>query len=136
MILQNGYKKIYEHAANGERTLYATVNDVCDPAVDTKLGSFVEAEFAGRMLYEYHGKVYAAVANVPAYDENGVPTDDCVLDLTNIGAASTSEANEPAPAAVEPEDEEHETTVEPDEDETDETDEPEDTEDPEEVTED
>ena len=131
MILQNGYKKIYEHAANGERTLYATINDVCDPAVDTKLGSFVDAEFAGRMLYEYHGKVYAAVANVPAYDENGVPTDDCILDLTNLGAATANEVDEdePAPAAVEPEDEEPETTVEPDEDERDEP------EDPEEVTE-
>lgn len=104
MTLQNGYKKIYEHAANGERTIYATASDVCDPAVDTKLGSFVDAEFAGRMLYEYKGKVYAAVANVPAYDENGVPTDDCVLDLTNIGAVEEP-ANEPdaqaEPAVVE-----------------------------------
>lgn len=131
MILQNGYKKVYEHAANGERTLYATVNDICDPAVDTKLGSFVDAEFAGRMLYEYRGKVYAAVANVPAYDENGVPTDDCVLDLTNIGVedAPADETDEQAPGAVEPEDEEPETAVEPDEDETEEQ------EDPEEVTE-
>ena len=94
MTLQNGYKKIYEHAANGERTIYATASDVCDPTVDTKLGSFVDAEFAGRMLYEYKGKVYAAVANIPAYDENGVPTDDCVLDLTNISAAEEA-ANEP-----------------------------------------
>lgn len=101
MTLQNGYKKIYEHAANGERTIYATSSDVCDPAVDTKLGSFVDAEFAGRMLYEHKGKVYAAVANIPAYDENGVPTDDCVLDLTNIGEAEEA-ANEPD-AQAEPE---------------------------------
>lgn len=101
MILQNGYKKIYEHAANGERTIYATTSDVCDPTVDTKLGSFVDAEFAGRLLYEHKGKVYAAVANVPAYDENGVPTDDCVLDLTNIGEVEEA-ANEPD-AQVEPE---------------------------------
>lgn len=107
MILQNGYKKIYEHAANGERTIYATTSDVCDPTVDTKLGSFVDAEFAGRLLYEYRGKVYAAVANVPAYDENGVPTDDCVLDLTNISeveeAANEQDAQAKPEAAEEPE---------------------------------
>ncbi len=128
MTLQNGYKKIYEHAANGERTIYATASDVCDPAVDTKLGSFVDAEFAGRFLYEHNGKIYAAVENIPAYDKNGVPTDDCILDLSGVAKmANESDAQVPAavaelepvgPAAADPEDE------------------PETTEDPEEVTED
>lgn len=77
MNLQNGYKVIYEKASDGTRTFYASKTGICDPTVDTQLGeTFTDADFAGKVIYEYKGGFYVSTGATPAYDENGVPTDE------------------------------------------------------------
>lgn len=75
MNLQNGYKAVYEKAADGKRTFYASKTGLYDSSVDT-LGTLVDANFAGRTIYEHDNNFYASVAGAaPAYDENGLPLD-------------------------------------------------------------
>ncbi len=72
MELKNGYKVIYEKAANGERTFYAS-----------KSGTFTDAEQIGeaveigkyKLIYEKNGKIYCSESGVPAFNENGEPVD-------------------------------------------------------------
>jgi hypothetical protein len=77
MNLQNGYKVIYEKAADGKRIFYASKTGVCDPTVDTQLGeAFDDAEYRGKMIYEYKGSFYVTTGATPSYDEEGKPTDE------------------------------------------------------------
>lgn len=76
MDLKNGYKVIYEKASEGKRTFYASKTNVCDPTVDTEIASFEDAEYRGRMIFEYDGKFYISAGKVPTYDEDGKPTTD------------------------------------------------------------
>jgi hypothetical protein len=72
MKLQNGYKVLYEVAADGKRTFYAS-----------KTGVFADAEQIGepieigkyKLVYEKDGKIYFSETKVPNLDENGKPTD-------------------------------------------------------------
>jgi hypothetical protein len=96
MNLQNGYKVIYEKAAEGKRTFYAAKTGVCDPAVDTELASFVDADYQGKVIYEHKGKVYISNGTVPAYDENGEPSDECVAAFDEVLAESSSEGDDEA----------------------------------------
>lgn len=72
MKLQNGYKVLYEVAADGKRTFYAS-----------KTGVFADADQIGepveigkyKLVYEKNGKIYFSETNVPNLDENGEPTD-------------------------------------------------------------
>jgi hypothetical protein len=75
MNLQNGYKVIYEKAADGKRTFYASKSDAYPAADDITLASFDDADFAGKVIYEYAGEFYVSEGKLPAYDENGIPTD-------------------------------------------------------------
>lgn len=81
MNLQNGYKVVYEKAANGERTFYASqstaypVYDASGEIVDTKLASFTDADFAGHTIYEHAGKFYVSTDSLPSYNEDGTPAD-------------------------------------------------------------
>ena len=64
MILQNGYKVIYEKIADDTRTFYATKNVTCDPTVDTKL---VEAKIGEyKLIYEKDGRFYGSATGIPA----------------------------------------------------------------------
>ena len=65
MNLQNGYKVIYEKAADGKRTFYATKNVVCDPTVDDKIIEATIGEY--KLIYEKDGRFYGS--------ETGIPTD-------------------------------------------------------------
>ena len=82
MNYKNGYKVVYEVAANGERTFYASkssaypVRDEDGKIIDTKLASFKDADYQGKVIYEYKGEFYVSTDSTPKYDENGVPTDD------------------------------------------------------------
>lgn len=72
MNLKNGYKVVYEKAADGKRVFYAS-----------KTGLFADAEQLGeefeigkyKLIYEKDGKFYGSETGIPAYDENGIPTD-------------------------------------------------------------
>jgi hypothetical protein len=83
MDLKNGYKVIYERTedsktpAGGKRTFYASklVNGGIDPETDTVLASLNDADVTGQTLYEYKGKFYISEGALPAYDNDGVPTD-------------------------------------------------------------
>lgn len=75
MKLQNGYKKIYEKAIDGQRTFYATTSNVCNPETDVVLGSFSDEEYKGKVIYEYKGKFYVSSGKLPVYDENGEPAE-------------------------------------------------------------
>jgi hypothetical protein len=120
MKLQNGYKVIYEKAADGKRTFYASKNTKCDPTVDKQLGdAFVDADYAGKVIYEYKGSFYISTGKAPAYDENGVPTDERLSAFDEVFVKA-----EPAtPAAINESKEEPEPEKTPEE-----TPEPEDTE--------
>ena len=64
MNLQNGYKVIYEKAADGKRTFYATKNVVCDPAVDDKIVEATIGEY--KLIYEKAGQFYGSISGIPA----------------------------------------------------------------------
>ena len=75
MELKNGYKVIYEKAADGKRTFYGS-----------KLGTFTDAEQIGeaieigkyKLIYEKNGKIYCSESNVPNFNENGEPADTII----------------------------------------------------------
>ena len=75
MELKNGYKVIYDKAANGKRAFYAS-----------KSGAFTDAEQIGeaieigkyKLIYEKNGKIYCSESSVPNFNENGEPVDIAV----------------------------------------------------------
>jgi hypothetical protein len=75
MELKNGYKVIYEVAADGKRTFYASKSNVYPTAEDVEIASFNDADYVGKVIYEYKGDFYVSNGSVPAYDKDGVPTD-------------------------------------------------------------
>lgn len=128
MKLQNGYKLVYERAADGKRAFYASKTGY-PTENDLELGSFVDEDFIGKIIYEYEGKFYVSAGNVPAYDDNGVPTDALLFDddkFNEVFVAATVEegtddtGDEPVvddPVVDDPntEDDQTENTQEPDE---------------------
>ena len=78
MKLQNGYKVIYEKAADGKRTFYASKSNVYPNEDDLVIASFNDADYAGKMIYEHEGKFYVTTGAIPTYNENGVPADEVV----------------------------------------------------------
>ena len=100
MNLQNGYKVIYEKAADGKRTFYASKTGKCDPSVDDQIGDiFVDADYRGKLVYEHKGDFYVAEGSTPTYDELGVPTDERLAEFDLVFKAAV----EPATASVEDE---------------------------------
>ena len=99
MNLQNGYKVIYEKAADGKRTFYASKTGVfadADKIAESVIGQY-------KLIYEKAGSVYGS--------ESGVPTenDTCLTDFDKVFKVAAEE-----PATVEVEDEET-PVVEPEE---------------------
>lgn len=114
MDFQNGYKVVYEKAEGGKRTFYAAKSAIYPSDADVELASFNDADYKGKVIYEYKGNFYVSTGSIPAYDENGVPTDariegfDEVLKAKEEVVAPVVEEpeEEPAPAAepeIEPE---------------------------------
>jgi hypothetical protein len=64
MELKNGYKVIYEVAADGKRTFYATKNIKCDPTVDDKIVEAAIGEY--KLVYEKDGNFYGSTTGIPA----------------------------------------------------------------------
>ena len=90
MELQNGYKVIYEKAADGKRTFYASKSNAYPAAEDIELASFDDADFEGKVIYEHKGKFYVSVGNLPAYDENGMPTDTLIEGFDEVFKKTTA----------------------------------------------
>ena len=118
MDLKNGYKKLYEVAANGTREFYASTTGICDPDVDLPLGVYVDSDYAGKTIFEFEGHILESAGRYPTYDEDGTPNDyvpfaefDKVFKEADPGAtpAATSIEDEdleiPEVPAEEPEDE-------------------------------
>lgn len=91
MNYKNGYKVVYEVAAEGKRTFYATTSneyptrDAEGNITDTVIASFDDADFVGKTIYEYEGKFYKSAGRLPAYDENGAPADgEELLDFSEV----------------------------------------------------
>lgn len=78
MNLQNGYKVIYEKAADGKRTFYASKSTTYPNETDLVIASFNDADYRGKVIYEHKGKFYVSVGAVPTYNENGEPTDTAI----------------------------------------------------------
>jgi hypothetical protein len=80
MDYKNGYKVVYEFAANGERTFYAATTstypnrDKDGNITDTKLASFVDADYVGKTIYEHEGQFYVANTADAKFDADGKPT--------------------------------------------------------------
>lgn len=120
MIYKNGYKVVYEIAADGKRTFYAAkstaypTRDEDGNITDTVLATFDDAEFAGKTVYEYAGEFYVSTGAVPAYNEDGTPADEKIKGFEALFVEGETEA---VVADAEPEEEADEpTTTEPDTD--------------------
>ena len=124
MIYKNGYKVVYEIAADGKRTFYAAksaaypTRDEDGNITDTMLATFNDADFAGKTIYEYAGEFYVSTGAVPAYNEDGTPKDTKIAGFEALFVEGESEATT---AAVEPEapvvdDEDDEPVAEPEAD--------------------
>lgn len=102
MNLQNGYKVIYEKAANGKRTFYATKNVVCDPTVDDKIVEAAIGEY--KLIYEKGGQFYGSTTGIPAEGDHCFAEFDMVFKKATeeepVAAAANTEEN--VPAADEP----------------------------------
>ena len=101
MNYKNGYKVVYEVAADGKRTFYATKSNAYPAEEDTVLATFNDADFAGKVIYEYKGEFYVSTDKVPAYNEDGTPKDTKIVGFEKLFVEETA-ANEVNPAADEP----------------------------------
>jgi hypothetical protein len=127
MNYKNGYKVVYEVAADGKRTFYATKSNAYPSEDDVVLASFNDADFAGKTIYEYKGEFYVSTGAVPAYNEDGTPKDEKIKGFDKLFVEDgTEEVTELAEPEVEDEEpvkepvaEVDETVVEDEEPETD-----------------
>lgn len=111
MIYKNGYKVVYEVAADGKRTFYAAksniypTRDEAGNIIDTVLATFDDAEFAGKTIYEYAGEFYVSTGAVPAYNEDGTPADEKIAGFEPlfVESAKAAEAEKPATEPVDDE---------------------------------
>lgn len=93
MNLQNGYKVIYEKAADGKRTFYATKNVVCDPAVDDKIVEATIGEY--KLIYEKAGQFYGSTSGIPAEG------DHCFTEFDKVFKVATEEPETDEPVTTE-----------------------------------
>jgi hypothetical protein len=84
MNYKNGYKVVYEVAADGKRTFYATKSNAYPTTEDTVLATFEDADFAGKVIYEYKGEFYVSTGKVPAYNEDGTPMDEKIVGFEKL----------------------------------------------------
>lgn len=102
MNYKNGYKVVYEVAADGKRTFYASKSNVYPTADDVVLASFNDADYAGKVIYEYKGEFYVSTGSIPAYDENGIPTDTKIEGLDKVFVEEDNTVNTPSHTLVSP----------------------------------
>ena len=111
MNYKNGYKVVYEVAADGERTFWASksneypardeAGNIIENEMNTKLASFVDEDFAGKTIYEYKGEFYVSTDKVPAYNEDGTPKDTKIVGFEKLFVEDKPENVTPAATTVE-----------------------------------
>ena len=104
MNLQNGYKVIYEKAADGKRTFYASKSNAYPAADDVVLASFNDADFAGKVIYEYAGKFYVSTGAIPTYNENGEPADTVIEGFDKVFVEDEESEEDSTAEVVAPQD--------------------------------
>lgn len=120
MNYKNGYKVVYEVAANGERAFYASKSNIYPNRdengniTDAPVASFKDADFAGKTIYEYKGKFYVSANRLPKFNEAGAPDvangeRELNFDVVLVEKPATTETT----TAVEPEVTNPATTEEP-----------------------
>jgi hypothetical protein len=97
MNLQNGYKVIYEKAADGKRTFYASKSGVfadADVIAEATIGQY-------KLIYEKAGQIYGSESGVPAEGDYCFETFDKVFkaaeDEDEVVEPSDEPANEEVP---------------------------------------
>lgn len=107
MIYKNGYKVVYEVAADGERTFYAAksneypTRNEAGEIIDDVVASFEDADFLGKTIYEYKGQFYVSAGRVPAYNEDGTPKDNKIKGFEKLFVEGYEEGAEATTASVE-----------------------------------
>jgi hypothetical protein len=105
MELKNGYKVIYDEAANGEHTFYASKTGVFADAEE--LVKIAAGEY--KLVYEKDGKLYGSTTGIPAGGDTHLSGFDKVLAADDGGVEAGNEPDatneEPTadPAVEEPE---------------------------------
>lgn len=87
MKLENGYKVIYEKAADGKRTFYASKSGVFADAeviCEAEIGKF-------KLIYEKGGRFYGSETGIPAED------DYCFVDFDKVFVKVKEEVKEEEP---------------------------------------
>ena len=84
MNLQNGYKVIYEKAADGKRTFYASKTGVFADA--EKIAEAVIGQY--KLIYEKAGKFYGSETGIPAEG------DYCFTEFDKVFKAAEEDAND------------------------------------------
>jgi hypothetical protein len=105
MIYKNGYKVVYEIAADGKRTFYATKSNAYPPRDEAgkiieneeniQLASFNDEDFRGKTIYEYKGQFYVSKDALPAYKEDGTPADDMITGFEALFVEKSDNTEEP-----------------------------------------
>lgn len=100
MNYKNGYKVVYEVAADGKRTFYAAKSNTypnrneAGEIIDTELASFTDLDFEGKTIYEYEGEFYVSTEALPTYNEDGTPKDDKIEGFEKLFIEENAEATE------------------------------------------
>lgn len=104
MNLQNGYKVIYEKAADGKRAFYAS-----------KTGLFKDAELIAeatigefKLIYEKNGMFYGSTTGIPAEGDHCFEEFRAVFEEGYSATETTTEPEEDEPETVTPDPEEDE----------------------------
>jgi hypothetical protein len=102
MDLQNGYKVIYEKAADGKRTFYASKSGVfadAEKIAETAIGQY-------KLVYEKAGQIYGSESGIPAEGDHCFTEFDMVFKAAEDEVAETAgePTNEDTPVEI-PEDE-------------------------------
>ena len=89
MNLQNGYKVIYEKAADGKRTFYASKTGVfadAEKILEATIGEY-------KLIYEKNGQFYGSTSGIPTEDDYCFVEFDKVFKKT--AAEDSTTENEP-----------------------------------------
>ena len=86
MNLQNGYKVIYEKAADGKRTFYASKTGVFADA--EKIAEAVIGQY--KLIYEKNGQFYGSETGIPA------DNDHCFTEFDKVFKETVEEPVTPA----------------------------------------
>lgn len=91
MNLQNDYKVLYEKAADGKRTFYASKTGLFEDA--EVIAEIASSEY--KLIYEKNGKIFGSITGVPAADDYRFAAFDAVL-ATATEATDVASVEDPA----------------------------------------